>query len=97
MGTYFIFETVTREGKMTVTEAPVRSEAVEAAAAAYGVRVIEWFFTTTPVDFVMKVDADDDTQVLAFVMAVQRSGNVEAQWSRAYTPEEWKAMVGKIV
>ncbi len=96
MNTYFITETVTREGMMTVTEAPRRSEGVEAAAAAFEVEIVEWFFTTGPFDFIMKVNAPNDEAAAAFVMAVRRSGNVTAQMTRAFTPGEWKDIVGRI-
>lgn len=96
MATYFIFETVTREGKMTIAEAPARSEGVESAAAGFGVRLVEWFFTTGTVDFVMQVEAEDETDVAAFAMTIQRSGNVGVQWCRAYRPDEWKAIVAKL-
>ena len=96
MGTYFITETATREGMMTVTEAPKRAEGVVAAAAAFDVEIVEWFYTTGPFDFIMKVTAPSDEAVAAFVMAVRRSGNVTAQMTKAFTPAEWTAIVERI-
>ena len=78
MATYFITETVTREGMMTVKDAPRRAEGVVAAAAKFGVEIEEWFYTVGPYDFIMKVTAPDDESVAAFVMAVRASGNVTA-------------------
>lgn len=88
MPTYFITETVTREGMMSVEDAPRRSEGVVDAAAAFGVEVVEFFFTTGPFDFITKVEAPDEESVAAFTTAVRRSGNVTARASRAFTPEE---------
>ena len=96
MNTYFITETVTREGMMTVSEAPARSDGVVEAAAAFGVVVDQFFFTTGPFDFIMQVSAPDDESVAAFVMALRRSGNVEAQMMRAFSPDEWKSIVGRL-
>lgn len=96
MATYFITETVTREGMMTVDEAPKRAEGVVEAARGFGVEIQEWFFTVGPFDFIMKVEAPDHESVTAFVMAVRRSGNVTADLLRAYTPHEWAGLVGRL-
>lgn len=97
MRTYFITETITQQGKQSIDEAPARSQGVEQAAGGYGVRLLEWFFTPGgEFDFIMKVEAPDDESVEAFVMAVQRTGNVHAAATRAYTPPEWKEIVGRL-
>jgi len=96
MPLYFIAETTTREGMISVDEAPERAKGVVAFAASMGVEVIEFFFTLGPQDFIMKVHAPDDETVAAFVLAVRRSGNVTAQVSRAFTPEEWSAIVARL-
>ena len=96
MNTYFITETATREGMMTIKDAPRRAEGVVAAAAAFGVEVEEWFYTVGPFDFIMKVTAPDDESVAAFVMAVRASGNVTARSARAYTPQAWASIVARI-
>ena len=75
MATYFIIETVTREGMITVREAPKRSAGVVVLAGKFGVEVKEWFYTVGPFDFIMKVTAPDDEALAAFVMAVRASGN----------------------
>ena len=96
MPLYFISETTTREGMMTVTEAPERAEGVVAFAASLGVEVIEFYFTLGPQDFIMKVHAPDDETVAAFLLAVRRSGNVTAEVSRAFTPDEWGEIVARL-
>ena len=96
MPTYFIFETTTREGMLTVTDAPKRSEGLPAAAASYGVKIIEWFFLAEVHDFVMKVEAPDDETIMTFVLSIARGGNVTPRFSRAFSPAEWTEMVGKI-
>lgn len=96
MATYFILETVTREGMMTVSEAPQRARGVVAAAAKLGVRIVEWYHTGGPFDFIMKVEADDDEAVAAFVMSVRRSGNVKAFSMRARTPDAWESIVERL-
>ncbi|MDE0653857.1 MAG: GYD domain-containing protein [bacterium] len=96
MATYFLFETMTREADMSVGDAPERAKGVVAAAAGYGVDILEWFYTVGPVDFVMKVEAPDDESVAAFVMALRRSGNVKATSLRAYTPDEWGELVARL-
>jgi uncharacterized protein with GYD domain len=96
MKTYFITEDVTREGMMSIDEAPERAKGVVAFAASMGVTVEEFFYCTANFDFVMKVSAPDDESAAAFCMAVRRTGNVTAKLTRAFTPDEWGAIVAKL-
>ena len=96
MATYFILETSTREGMATVRDAPHRSSGVVAAGSRLGVEVKEWFYVLAPFDFIMKVEAPDDATVAAFVMSINAGGNVTAKFYRAYTPEDWSGIVGRL-
>ena len=96
MTTYFILETVTREGMLTVKEAPTRSEAVAGLAAKYGVQLGEWFYTSGPADFVMRVEAADDEAVAIFTMALRKSGNVTIEVLKCYSPGRWSELVSQI-
>ena len=79
-----------------MVDAPKRSKGVVAFAAEMGVEIIEFYFCTSLFDFVMKVRAPDDETVAAFCMAANRSGNVTAKATRAFEPDEWAAIVGKL-
>lgn len=96
MVTYFLTETITREGMITVKEAPTRSDGIPKLAERFGVNIEEWFYTVGPFDFIMKVTAPDDESVAAFAMALRASGNVLAQSAKAYTPDAWKTIVARI-
>lgn len=96
MSLYFVLESVTREGMMTVDEAPTRAQGVISLAAGYGVTVLEWFYTTGNTDFLMKVDAPDHDALTVLTMALRRSGNVSVQVLRAYSPEDWAGLVGRL-
>jgi len=96
MPTYFILETSTREGSTTVRDAPRRSQGVVAAAERMGVKVVEWFYTIGPFDFLMKAEAPDDETIAAFVISINAGGNVSAKYYRAFTPSEWTALVGRL-
>lgn len=96
MPIYFVLETVTREGMMTVDEAPARAARVVEVGDAYGAHVVEWFFTTGSADFVMKIEAPDDDTMAVFTMALRRSGNVTVKVLRAYTPETWRGFVERL-
>ena len=96
MTTYFIMEKSTREGMLSVTESPKRTEGLDENAARFGVQVLEWFYLSGQYDFILKVDAPNEESIEAFVMATSRGGNVRAEFSRAYDPAAWKAIVGRI-
>ena len=97
MATYFILETSTREGSTTVRDATRRAQGVVAAAERMGVKVIEWFYTIGPFDFLMKAEAANDETIAAFVISINAGGNVSAKYYRAFTPEEWTALVGRLL
>jgi uncharacterized protein with GYD domain len=96
VGVYFIIETVTREGMLTVDEAPARAQGVLSLAKRYGVTVEEFFYTTGDSDFLMKLQAPDDESVAVFMMSLRRSGNVTVRCLKGYTPETWAAFVGRL-
>ena len=96
MPTYVILEKTTREGMLTVTDSPARTESLDANAAKFGVTVTEWFYLSGQFDFLLKVEAPDDESIEAFVMATSRGGNVKAEYARAYRPQEWKDIVARI-
>ena len=96
MNTYYITEEVTREGMISVVDAPDRARGVVAFAARFGVRVEEFHYCMAHFDFIMKVSAPDDESVSAFAMAVRRSGNVTARVTRAFSPQEWESIVARL-
>ncbi|MDE0112499.1 MAG: GYD domain-containing protein [Albidovulum sp.] len=96
MPLYFITEEVTREGMMSCKEAPERAKGVVGFAAKFNVSVLEFHFCMAHFDFIMKVEAPDDESASAFAMAVRRTGNVSAQVTRAFTPEEWAGIVARL-
>lgn len=81
---------------LSITESPKRTEGLDAAAARFGVTVLEWFYLSGPFDFILKVQAPDDESKEAFVMATSRGGNVRAEFARAYAPDAWKEIVNRI-
>ena len=96
MNVYFIIETVTREGMLTVDQAPERAKGVIGLAARYGATVTEWYYTLGDSDFIMRLEAPDDESVAVFCMALRRSGNVTVRSLKALTPETWTALVERI-
>ncbi len=96
MATYFILETSTRDGAMSVKSAPERSKGVVASGEKMGVRIIEWFYAIGPFDFIMKAEAPDDETMAAFIIAINAGGNVTAKYYRVYTPQAWTALVGRL-
>ena len=96
MPLYFVTEDVTREGMMSVKQAPVRAKGVFGLAAELGVNILEFHFCMAHHDFIMKVEAPDDEAACALAMAVRRSGNVTAKVTRAFSPQEWAEIVARL-
>jgi uncharacterized protein with GYD domain len=96
MPLYFITEDVTREGMMSFAEAPERAKGVVEFAAKFDVKILEFYNCMSNFDFIMKVEAPDDESVTAFCFAVRKTGNVTAKVTRAFNPEEWGGIVGRL-
>jgi len=66
-----------------------RAEAARRIVEATGGKLVAWYATTGPRDFLIIIDADDVTDVLAGLMVTGASGAVSnMQTERAFTGEE---------
>lgn len=96
MAGYAILMKFTHQGITTVKESPKRIEAAKALAEKLGIRVVGVWVTLGEYDFLAIGDAPDDQTVGLFALALSSAGNVTTQTMRAFSEDEFKAIVSKL-
>ena len=96
MATYIVLLTYTDEGIRTVKElATIRPE-LRALVEQMGGKVISGYVTQGQYDGVLTVDFPDDAAVSAFSVALVKRGRNRTQTMRAYTLDEFQAILDKV-
>ncbi len=93
---YIMLQKFTPKGLADLKGSPGRVEGAKTAAQKMGIRVIGVWRTMGQYDAVTVVDAPNDEAASLLSLASASTGNVTTETMRAYSEEEWKALVGKL-
>ena len=96
MATYVVLGTFTEQGIRSVKETTKRADLVRESAGRFGVKMREIYWTQGQYDLVTLCEADDETAISAFGLAVASAGNVRFQTLRALTRDEMNAVLQKL-
>ena len=96
MSTYIALCNFTDQGIRSVKETISRSEAVQAAAGKFGVRMTHLVWTLGHYDLVATIEAPDDESATAFALAVASNGYVRMQTLRAFTKDELSGILDRL-
>jgi len=96
MPNYVILMKLTDQGAKTIKEAPGRMEAGIKAFEKMGGKVIGFYAVMGEYDYVGVGEAPSDEVATTFSLAIGSLGNVKTTTLRAYTKEEFAAMVKKL-
>jgi uncharacterized protein with GYD domain len=96
METYIILGNYTQQGIEKIKESPARIEAVRRAIEAAGGKFLGWYLTLGRYDFLVITQAPDSATATALLLATGMQGNVRTETLRAFTEEEFKAIVAKV-
>ncbi len=97
MTTFVVLAGFTDQGIRNVKETIGRAEAFKQMAKKSGVTVKDLYWTLGPYDVVAVCEAPDDASATALSLSVASRGNVRAQTLRAFTFDEMKTILGKMV
>ncbi len=86
----------TQQGLADIKNAPQRMKQTQALAESMGIRHIGTWVTFGPYDLVTIGEAPDDAAVAAFSLALARLGSVTTTTMRAFSEEEFAAIVGRL-
>ena len=96
MPTYVSLCRWTTQGAQNIKESPTRLDAAKKGFAAEGVKILHFFMTAGKYDMVIISEAPSD-EVMAKAMLKQLAkGSLTSQTSRAFTEEEYRAIVGSL-
>jgi len=96
MANYVILMKLTDQGAKTIKDAPGRMEAGIKAFEKMGGKVIGFYAVMGEYDYVGVGEAPSDEVATTFALAIGLLGNVKTTTLRAYTKEEFAAMVKKL-
>jgi uncharacterized protein with GYD domain len=95
MATYVSLVNFTDQGMRNVKDTTDRLAAFKATAEKLGVSVRSAYYTVGKYDIILTLEGSDEAVTTA-QLKVGSLGNVRTQTLRAFSPEEMKAMLGKL-
>ena len=95
MASYIVLMKFTEQGIKTVKDSPNRAEAFKKACEGLGVRLAGVYWTVGAFDIVGVVDGPDEG-VTAALLKLGSAGNVTTQTLRAYSADEFKAILRNV-
>ena len=96
MATYIALSNFTDQGIRSVKDTTKRAEAVQAAAAKFGVKMTQIYWTLGSYDIVSVIDAPDEASATAFALSIGAAGNIRTQTLRAFNKDEMNGILGKM-
>jgi uncharacterized protein with GYD domain len=97
MAAYIMLASFTDQGIRKFKDSPKRADAFKNMAKKCGASVKEVFWTLGEYDIVAVVEAPDDVSMTALGLSSGALGNVRTQTLRAFTQEDMKSILGKMV
>jgi uncharacterized protein with GYD domain len=96
MGTYVVLGQFTDQGIRTIKNSPQRASQVAEMAKGLGCEMKDVYWTLGQYDIVAIVEAQDESNLTAFGLALGSAGNVRTQTLRAFTKSELGAILSKL-
>ena len=93
MPTYVVLLRYTQQGMATIKDSPRRLEAVKTAVKAAGGEFKAYYLTLGRFDAVSIIEAPDDATFTRVMIAVAAQGNVQTETLRAFTEDEYRAII----
>ena len=97
MTTYFLLVHFTDQGIRDIKDTIGRAEAFEQMAKKSGVTLRELFWTMGRYDVIAVFDAPDDVSAAALTLSASSLGSVRSEILRAFSFEDMKQILGKMV
>lgn len=93
MAKYIMLVSYTHQGITNVRESPNRAEAARGLARDCGAELTEFYLTLGEHDIVALVEAPSDDAAARFALALGSLGNVRTKTLKAFTEDEFRAIV----
>jgi uncharacterized protein with GYD domain len=96
MLTYVVLASFTEQGIKNIKETTKRADAAREAASKFGVRMNDIWWTQGQYDIVTLCQADSESAIAAFGLALTAQGNIRFQTLRAFTRDEMNDILKKL-
>jgi uncharacterized protein with GYD domain len=93
---YVVLMKFTQQGLKTIKDSPARADALTKATAAMGGKLDHAFVTMGQYDYVLIGEAPSDEAAAAMSLVISSGGNVTCETLRAFTQDEFAAIVKKL-
>lgn len=96
MPRYIILMNLTEQGAKNIKEGPTRIQEVAKALEAAGGKMIDFYTVLGQYDYVAIADVPSDEAGLLQLLSIGAVGNVKTVTLRAFTKEEFAAVIKKL-
>jgi uncharacterized protein with GYD domain len=96
MATYVVLCQFTDQGIRAVKESAQRATLAAEMAKGFGCEMKQIYWTLGEFDIVTVIDAPDEASFMAFGLALGSKGNIRTQTLRAFTKDEFGAVLGRL-
>ena len=96
MATYVVLAQFTDQGIRAVKNSAQRAGQAAEMARTFGCEMKQIYWTMGEYDIVTIIEAPDEASFMSFGLALGSAGNVRTQTLRAFTKDEFSAVVGKL-
>lgn len=96
MPRYLTLYELTQQGIENVKQSPERFRGAAERARSQGGEILGAWYTQGPYDLVVVSEWDDEEAGAAFALSIAATGNVRSVTMRAWTPDEFAGLVGRI-
>jgi uncharacterized protein with GYD domain len=96
MATYVVLAQFTDQGIRTVRNSAQRATQAAEMARAFGCEMKQIYWTLGTYDIVTVVEARDEQSFMSFGLALGSAGNIRTQTLRAFSKDEFSALLDKL-
>ena len=96
MATYIALSRFTDQGVRSVKDTTKRAAAVQEAAARFGARLTQIYWTLGHYDLVAIIEASDEQSATAFALSIASAGNIRMETLRAFNRDEMGGILAKL-
>jgi uncharacterized protein with GYD domain len=86
----------TTQGIQGIKESPARLDAGRKAFAAAGIQIKEFYMVMGQYDMVIVGEAPDDATYAKATLTLAKGGNIQTETLRAFTEDEYRAIVSSL-
>ncbi|HSU29771.1 MAG TPA: GYD domain-containing protein [Bryobacteraceae bacterium] len=94
MATYLTFLKWTSQGLQNVKQSTSRLDGARKGFEAAGLKMKDFYMVTGQYDMVAVVEAPDDLALAKAILTLGSQGNITSETCRAFTEDEYRAIIG---